>query len=176
MLADTEAYDEYFAKKYTDGDTNKFVELCNGSVEATDDLLDEYREDFPDGQFTATSFLAQFGHELIDGQLEYEQRLKASYDIGRLLRVDKDIERRSGLYEQMYGGQQSQSFLATRTIRTMAQYLCLGEIIGRDPQSCVIVHDTVNASMFQDFNQYVVQENQNMPTPPVIKQAIRVYS
>lgn len=59
----------------------------------------------------------------------------------------------------------------------MAQYLVLGRFIGAIPQSCIIVHDTVNASLFQDMNKYPLRNDISDATlvPPIIKSPLKVY-
>ena len=174
LLADTESFDEYFVDKYTGGNMLEFLEKCDSSIEQTDRYLDTFREEYPSGRFVSGSFLNMFGLELISLEKQYAEELTSRYKKDQLGRVDKDIERRSRLYETMYGSSVGHGFLAGRTIRTMGQYLALGTVIGRDPQSCMIVHDTVNASLFQDINKYSPGET-NLATVPVIKQDVRVY-
>lgn len=174
MLADTEALDEYFANRYTNGSVDEYLEKCTASVTQTDQYLNEYRQAYPTGSFTSTSFLNQFGPELLAEEESYAQQLAGRRAAGELGRVEKDIERRTGLYNTLYGPEVEHGFLVERTIRTMAQYLALGKLVGCDPQSCLIVHDTVSASLFQDINRYQ-EGTTNFSTSPVIRRGVRVY-
>lgn len=177
MVADTEAYDDYFVEKYTNSDRQAFLALCLGSVAATDHYLEDYRTRYPVGKFISTTFSEALGPRLFDGHEQYTTCLSALYAANQFGRVDTDIERRSGLYKQMYGGDISREFLAERTIRTMAQYLVMGEIIGQIPQSCIMVHDTVNAALFQDMNRFLgYPGDQHLPVSPVVRQGFRVYT
>jgi hypothetical protein len=175
MLADTEALDEYFANKYFKNNAEEFLNNCHQSVYKTENYLKLFNEQYNYGEFISTSFLNLFGSNLHNTQTEYVEYLSNLYKLGNLGRIDKDIEKRQNLYCKMYGEDAlNKEFLAERTIRTMGQYLALGRIIGEDEQGCIIVHDTVNASLFQSFNKFT-HNNENNPTSPVIRQSLRVY-
>jgi len=179
MLADPEATDPFFAEKYFGGDTTAFLEACDRSVAASQDYLGQIAAGYACGIFEATSFFRMFGRERFEEtQRRYTERLLGRYPLNGLPRVDNDIRERSALNRNMYGrAAGDHDFIVDRTIRTMAQYLTLGELVGRDPQSCFIVHDTVNGSLLRSMNQFDHREDTTHPieTPTIIKNDLRVY-
>jgi hypothetical protein len=175
MLADTEAKDDYFAERYFDGDSQAFVEACQKSVLATQ----EYLRSVAGENFISTSFFNHFSEKRFCAiENGYIESLTRAYQTQRLPRVNSDIAARSGLYLVLYGYKRTsdKEFLKQRTIRTMAQYLTLGRLIGEDPQSLVIVHDTVNGPIFRKSNKYVNgYEDVQVARPPVIRKDLKVY-
>lgn len=174
LLADTEALDSHFCERYFQGNYNAFLETCRESVKATQVYLDSELGN----SFVSTSFFEHFTEARFRTiEAGYIESLKAAYRAQRLKRVDADILARSGLYRRLYGDTaKDPNFLVDRTIRTLAQYLTLGRLIGEDPQGLVIVHDTVNGSVFQQSNEYSNgYEDKPVPRPPLIKKDLRVY-
>lgn len=121
-----------------------------------------------------------FGRERFEEtQRRYVAQILGRYAID-LPRVDYDIRERTALNRRMYGAQSGDhDFIVGRTVRTMAQYLALGELVGEDELSLFIVHDTVNGSLLRSMNQFDHREGDDakhpIETPVIIKNALRVY-
>jgi hypothetical protein len=61
-----------------------------------------------------------------------------------------------------------QLFLIGRTIRTMAQYLTLGRLIGEDANyPLIICHPTRNIGLFNDRNKFPFPQDGKSPQPTI---------
>ena len=179
LLADTEATDEFFCEKYFQSDEDSFLAKCSESVAATKEMLSAVEETYKIGKFVSSSFFKLFSRsKFTDLESDYTQTLEQRYQQGKLARVETDIAARLALYRRLYGNDKAndKQFLINRTLRTMAQYLVLGRLMGQDTTSCTIVHDTVNASLFQSINKYCLPNDERtcLEVTPVIKSSVRV--
>lgn len=179
LLADVEAHDAHFAERYFSGDVDAFRARCLDSVNSTRQYLGEIASKYTKGMFISSSFFDQFGQDVFQKmQLGYEVSLGEQFKKGALRRVVEDAKRRHELNQRLYGKKlaSDHEFIAGRTMRTMAQYLTLGRLIGSYANNLVIVHDTVNGSLFQQSNRFKnYTDDSKVETPVIIKRGLRVY-
>ena len=148
-VADVEARDEVFANRYTSGSQDEFLALCQSSVRATRaEIVNRFGND---QRFVSTSFFGEFGENVFMArQNHYQRKLEClSDEDGRFrARVTSETLARLGLYRHMYP-ESDVDFLERRTMRTMAQYLALAELV-RERSGIVINHSTINRGLFND--------------------------
>lgn len=171
LIADVEATDEVFAKKFSNGKQEEFIEKCNRSMEASQKL---FQKEF--GQTVkSSSFFTEFGqNRFMLLQQSYQDKLTklCRENPGFLDRVMLETQMRENLYRQMYTdqfeilpGDELRQFLIERSIRTMAQYLTLGELVRQKP-SAVISHRTVNFGLYNE--QSLMNNPDSSPLPVLI--------
>src|SRR3989344_6064845 len=176
MVADVEAVDEIFCDRFTSGDQAEFLARCDRSVRATQGVL-------PDGRIRSTSFFGELGSDrFLDLQGRYSAVLADRFERDGIFhnRVVTDTMKRADLYAKMYpqvfnNGMtmgQRYEFLMERTIRTMAQYLTLGRLIGgvEDPVA-IINHPTTNVNMYNSRGKFLLPEDDHRyphPTVPIL--------
>lgn len=189
MLADVEASDEYFQRKFANGSEDEFLRKCSRSISVTTGRIAEITSALGlKGQLISSSFYEQFGKvDFLDYQRAYQVILKQRYldDYSFRGRIDDDMCKRLGLYRKMYPevtrgylGADQLEFLVDRTIRTMAQYLTLGRLIAQSYKYPMIVnHPTRNIGVFNDRNRFLLPEDgpQPQPTIPIFEIKQEVY-
>ncbi|MBU0569971.1 hypothetical protein KKB40_04290, partial [Patescibacteria group bacterium] len=142
------------------------------------------------GNLRSSTFFTEFGRDtFMRFQLGYQKVLTHTYekDTSFNTRVVGDIITRMDMYRKMYRGiingmdsLERQKFLAGRTMRTMAQYLALGRLIGEKTNECfpvIICHPTQNIGLFNGRNKFLLPSDGTFPQPtiPVIKMKKEVY-
>jgi len=180
MLADVEAMDEVFCQRFTDGNQLEFLARCRRSMEATSGYLKQAGSKI---EARASSFFDEFGQErFMDRQREYEETLAVKYgqDASFRMRVTGDTSKRIKMYDHMYprglvvDSGDRVLFLERRTIRTMAQYRVLADLIGEKSRHSVIInHPTVNTGVYNEHR--LALDPQKARTIPVIIMDRRVY-
>ncbi|RJR28211.1 hypothetical protein C4564_05925 [Candidatus Microgenomates bacterium] len=188
MVADVEATDEIFCDKFAGGDQPEFLRRCMSSAHSTQEVLDQVKNaNMLSGTLRSSSFFTEFGYqEFLDTQHAYESVLRQRYqeDSSFRARVDTDIVTRRQMYERMYDKVlranhiDYHQFLVGRDIRTKAQYLTLGRLIGSASENAIIInHPTTNIGMFNDRNRYTLPGDGSRPqrTIPVFEMKTRVY-
>lgn len=189
MIADVEATDEIFCQRFTNGDEEEFLARCEASRLQTEVALKEHgRELSLRGDLRSSSFFGEFGRErFMQFQRDYQQVLLDRYgkDSSFSMRVTGDTVARMDMYRKMYDSilksmddMETHNFLVERTIRTMAQYLTLGRLIGESAtHPAIIVHPTRNKGMFNSRNKFLlsIDGSQPQPTIPVFEMKRRVY-
>ncbi len=192
MVADVEAIDEVFCNRFTGGDEERFLGLCSNSVRATEAFMaGNTLLNNSSNRLVSSSFFGEFGRErFLNFQHSYSELLQKRFQSDRSFntRVVGDIIARTNLYRKMYpdvfrndiGLDERDSFLVGRTIRTMAQYLVLGRLIGEKSDECfpvIICHPTKNIGFFNDRNKFLLPTDGTFPQPtiPVIKMKKEVY-
>lgn len=189
MVADVEAIDQVFCDKFTGGAQDRFLRLCDSSVIATKEYVTRMNTGLKHGVVRSSSFFGEFGRDMfVDIQHGYERVLQSIYDEEGSLysRVESDTYARRDMYRAMYDvvlpemdRRERKEFLIGRTIRTMAQYLSLGRLIGeRGELSSIICHPTMNDGLFNDRNKYLLPSDSRkapQPTIPVFGMKRRVY-
>ncbi len=184
MVADVEATDEVFCERFTGGDQREFFLRCNSSVRKTAVAAASMGVE-------SSSFFQEFGYDrFMEYQGKYQKVLQERYlqDSRFSFRVDTDTFSRFKLYRRMYPGifnsartdsSQRQTFLVGRTMRTMAQYLTLGRLIGASEHPVAIInHPTTNISVFNDRGKYLLSEDDPrypQPTIPIFTMTRKVY-
>lgn len=165
LIADVEAIDDYFVKKYTNGDVNQFLEICKSSQDKTKNLI---TESFPslERNMISSSFFEEFGYDNFMHYYDlYYSLLLSKYqeDNSFRNRVIIDTNARMNMYLNMYenyAGSNKINFLVTRTIRTMAQYLTLARIMQlKTSQAIIMNHPTVNIGLYNDLNRFKFSES-----------------
>ncbi|QQS39194.1 hypothetical protein IPM62_01095 [Candidatus Woesebacteria bacterium] len=189
MVADVEAEDTVFCERFTNGNQDEFVKRCHQSVEETKSLLQlDAALSNVSRNINASSFFQEFGKErFLEYQGKYMDVLTNLYgsEPDFIAKVDDDVIARRKLYGKMYGhllkdmdSDQKAEFLAVRTMRTMAQYLTLGRLIGEEAKYPVIInHPTRNISMYNQRNKYRLNGDivgQQLPIP-ILKMEREVY-
>lgn len=187
MVADVEAMDEVFCSKFTSGNQAAFLERCKNSVLETQQVLEVFQHKYK-GTFRSSSFFIEFGFErFISVQEAYQSVLskRCQDDTSFSSRVVDDILARRLLYGTMYGDVMTSmlpdekiAFLTDRTIRTMAQYLTLGRLIGECKNAVIINHPTRNINVFNDRNKFLLVEDdprRPQPTIPILRMIKEVY-
>jgi hypothetical protein len=182
MVADVEATDKCFQQRFTDGDEKIFLGACESSRTETQVLLDTQRKQLGlIGPLKSSSFFAEFGRErFLRLQEAYEAKLQEKMVSDRHFeqRVTLDTLKRMEMYRLMYSDyisgefmspNQRNDFLMGRTMRTMAQYVVLGELISQVPNAIVINHPTTNIGF---YNEKMGQIRQ---TIPIFEMKRRVY-
>jgi hypothetical protein len=188
MVADVEAVDEIFCERFTNGSEKEFLRRCGESSQKTSQLL---RGIGLDGRLCSSSFFEEFGRErFLAFQEAYQTLLTERYETDNsfAMRVSEDLFSRMQMYRQMYPFvfneklvyEKRKDFLISRTLRTMAQYLTLGRLIGEKLNECfpmIIVHPTRNKGVFNERNKFLLSEDgpQPQPTIPVFEMKRRVY-
>lgn len=180
MIADVEAEDEIFCQRFTNGDKQEFMKRCHKSQERTTQLFKDLRLD---RKLKSSSFFEEFGRErFMYFQEAYQKVLtqRISIDGSFNMRVTGDLIARREMYRHMYPGISDQDFLIQRTLRTMAQYLALGRLIGEKTNECfpmIIVHPTRNKGVFNERNRFLLpgDEPRPQPTIPIFEMKRRVY-
>ena len=188
MVADVEATDKIFCKRFTNNDQNEFLRRCESSVSSTEKFVEKIGLS---KKVISSSFFNEFGRErFINYQERYKEVLKKRYkfDDSFRMRVNGDLVSRMDMYKNMYPDVfqgninflDRTKFLIDRTLRTMAQYLTLGRLIGENGDlisPMIICHPTRNIGMFNDRNKFVLPEDgpQPQPTIPVFEMKRRVY-
>ena len=140
------------------------------------------------GNMRSSSFFQEFGRDRFECyESAYKQVLAKSLAVDNSFcnRVTLDIVARMDMYRKMYGGvlinmgaADKDEFLVDRTLRTMAQYLALGRLIGESAaHPAVIVHPTRNKGMFNARNKFLLPDDGPRPQPtiPVFEMKRRVY-
>lgn len=188
MIADVEAIDEIFSERFTSGDKFEFLRRCESSRRQTEAIFHttEY------GRYMrSSSFFMEFGMErFLDLQERYKAVLMDRYRIDGSfqMRIQMDILARSEMYRKMYplkynrevDRQTREAFLVERTLRTMAQYLTLGRLVGEKQDECfpmIIVHPTRNKYVFNERNRFLLPDDppQPQPTIPIFEMKTKVY-
>ena len=138
----------------------------------------------------SSSFFAEFGRErFLDLQLRYSQVLASKFeeDDSFRQRVIIDTFGRDDLYRKMYPGifnsrmtfGEREEFLVGRTVRTMAQYLTLGRLIGEnDGPVAIINHPTTNKNMYNSRGKFLLPEDDPrypQSTVPIFTMTRKVY-
>lgn len=187
MVADVEAVDEVFCTRFTQGSEHEFLRRCRKSVEAT---RREFKNLGADKVMKSSSFFDEFGRNTFMAYQEKYQKLvgeRYHQDHSFQSRVTGDLLMRMEMYSKMYPGigremkrEEREEFLVGRTLRTMAQYLTLGRLIGLKGDECypvIISHPTRNKGVFNERNRFVLPEDGNRPQPtiPVLEMQRRVY-
>jgi hypothetical protein len=193
IVADVEAVDEVFCRRFTGGDEREFLLRCDSSVGATRfEMINLKLQYYLDGFLRSSSFFTEFGRDrFIDLQEGYKTVLAERYreDPSFNGNVARDLFARQNLYRKMYpdvfgsgvGEAERTDFLVGRTLRTMAQYLTLGRLISAEADSCfpvIIGHPTRNLGMFNGRNRFHLSEDggRQQPVVPVFEMKRRVYS
>jgi hypothetical protein len=185
MVADVEAEDKIFCDRFTNGDKNEFLRRCSSSVNATKSHIEN---NYLSANIRSSSFYEEFGRErFLTYQINYQNLLSERYqdDSSFSMRVGGDVLARMDMYRKMYrgilGDMESKvrtDFLVGRTIRTMAQYLTLGRLIGEGAKYPVVLcHPTRNLGLFNDRNKFLLPEDgvHPQPTIPVFEMKKGVY-
>lgn len=190
MVADVEASDDYFQKRFTGGDEVEFLSRCDQSTCATKAEMNVLGCEMGlRGTLVSSSFYRQFGRErFLSCQEVYQAVLHArqAEDSSFSYRISSDTSARMKLYEKMYPelfrcaylSRDAVEFLEARTIRTMAQYLALGRLICEQAAYPVIInHPTKNLGVFNDRNKFVFAGDgpQPHPTIPILEMKKVVY-
>ncbi|KXK09164.1 MAG: hypothetical protein UZ21_OP11001000222 [Microgenomates bacterium OLB22] len=190
MVADVEAMDSFFCERFTDGDRDKFMQLCRGSMCKTAIALDHIKASRElSGDLKSSSFFEEFGHgHFMELQHAYTQVLAQRYvqDERFNARVSADTTARRPMYRRMYPHMfkpdipflQRDEFLAQRTMRTMAQYLALGRCIGEYDHAVVISHPTTNKGTYNDRNKFLLPGDDpriQQPIVPVLSMNTSIY-
>ncbi len=191
MVADVEATDEVFARKFTSGDEEEFLGRCRGSVQSTGVLLEQVSAaQALNGELRSNSFFDEFGRDkVLSYQEQYLEVLRQRHeeDSSFRIRVSGDTSSRLEMYAAMYSGiipqighlnEEQRQFLAGRTLRTMAQYLALARLIAEaSPNAIIINHPTRNNGMFNDRNKFLLPTDGPQPqrTIPVFEMTQEVY-
>lgn len=184
MMADVEAMDDVFVGRFAGGDRREFIFKCKSSVGKT-------AAEASGKGVISSSFFLEFGHErFMEYQSKYEAVLRQKYysDSSFHHRVNSDIYYRQELYRKMYPfiyesarmtSEDRRDFLAVRTMRTMAQYLTLGRLIGQmDGPVAIINHPTTNVNMFNSRGKFLLPEDDPrypQPTVPIFTMTRKVY-
>lgn len=190
MLADVEATDEYFVKKFANGSEQEFLRRCNVSKTKTALLIENIKLNYGIlGTVRSSSFFQEFGRQnYINTMNSYLDSLYHYFenDSHFQSRVLTDTLYRDKLYEKMYPDYYQGSnylaktdFLNSRTLRTMAQYLALGKLISeKTANNAVIIHPTVNSNIINIRNRFRTSEESPQlqhPTIPILKMNKEVY-
>jgi len=183
MVADVEAVDDVFCERFTNGDEDEFIERCIRSMQATAAVL-------PGEAFKSSSFFNEFGRErFLEIQNGYLRVLARHREEDNTFghRVMVDTLARDTLYRRMYPRVYSNGmttsvrneFLIERTMRTMAQYLTLGRLIGEEKGPVAIInHPTTNSNMFNKRGRFLLESDDPrypQPTVPIFTMTRRVY-
>src|SRR3989344_1944306 len=183
MVADVEAVDKIFCERFTAGDEAEFLARCKRSAAATQERLSS-------GSVRSSSFFDEFGRDrFLDLQRKYFGVLADRFESDGSFRhrVVTDTFGRDDLYKKMYPGVfnngmtpgQREEFLIGRTMRTMAQYLTLGRLVGEvDGPVAIINHPTTNKSIYNSRGKFLLPEDDPrypQPTVPVFTMTRRVY-
>jgi hypothetical protein len=188
MVADVEAVDEVFCERFTDRSEAEFLRRCKESIRNTSELL---RGTGLDGKLRSSSFFEEFGRErFLYYQEAYREVLAERYRTNDsfLTRVNGDMYSRMEMYKRMYpfifnentSNGERDDFLVGRTLRTMAQYLALGRLVGEKTNECfpmIVVHPTRNKGVFNERNRFLLPDDgpQPQPTIPIFEMKRRVY-
>lgn len=190
MVADVEAMDQVFCDKFTQGNKDKFLDLCRSSVESTTAFIQQNFPGMQYGKLRSSSFFAEFGQDCFMGTVQrYKELLHSNYEKHGSMhtRIYNDTYSRINMYQTMYDrvlplmtNREKEDFLIGRTERTMAQYLALGRLISSQGKlSSIICHPTLNMGMFNDRNKLLLPEDSTrtpQPTLPIFAMNRRVYS
>lgn len=191
MIADVEASDSYFQRRFAGGSEETFLEKCEDSRIATELRLMELVESAElQGRLVSSSFYMEFGRERFsDCQQAYRDLLSKRYreDSSFYNRVVGDTSKRMALYRKMYPevvngygflSREKEEFIISRTIRTMAQYLALGRFISQKGEHVVIInHPTRNIGLYNDGNKFSLLGDGSRPQPtiPILEMQKEVY-
>lgn len=189
MVADVEAEDEFFAKKFTGGDKEVFQRLCHESVISTESVLTQLRDNHI-GTFKSSSFFDRFGRNSFNTVYsQYFELLTNLYEDASNptfnARVGADVTNRMPMYKTMYEGYYEEmtsteriKFFVSRTLRTMAQYLALGRLTAQTSAHPIIInHPTTNLGMYNERNKFLLPEDKpNMPKIPIFTLTNKIYN
>jgi len=150
LTADQEIRDPTMLKKL-DLDEQIALKRVENTVEATNKILDKFREKYSSGSFISTTFIDFFKEEFPKLRRDYIKRINelCKKDKEFLKLIKKSHKAKSGFYKWFFPNL-PKKLRWERSKNVFAQYASLGDLISRRRNALIINHTTVSVHFYKD--------------------------